>query len=379
MSEKPDDPIGQIIRLSRRLCAWDLLPQQHSICKGSLETLVAPEEVKSILGLDQLSLWTLCSRETSSSVIRHGSGGHIIIDGFQLLALSKVLTSVALSRSRDAAAATFLALIAEAFLRVDSWEVAYKCKRMSLDISELNPGAFAVTWSKASVWSLHYFQRLFLLGHELGHVMLDAPGATISSRLRGDIDVRLGDIGKYLRESIPQQAREQIDGGSWSLTGEDSEFREELCCDTLSVELVKNVLGRAGGMDRGFICEAILATALGLDILRLFRSVAGHDGPNLEGLLLETLFSRHFVRSVHLARLLSVMFGVSRDQMSECLGRFKWAFSSDKGALLYLFALVEKMEQFSGPGWTGEETRLRVDGMCGWHADPSAVICSRIF
>jgi hypothetical protein len=359
MPEKADDPIRQIILLPRRLCASDWLPKQHSACKDSLEFLVAPEEAKSSLGLEQLSLWTLCSRETSSSVIRRGGSGHIIVDGFQLLALSKILSSVTFSTGRDAAESTFLALMAEAFLRSDRVEMAYRCKTISLATAESNPRAFAVTRSEASAWYLHYIQRLFLLGHELGHLMLDAPDATKWSRLREDLDVRLREVRQYLRNSAPQDVRKQIDGGRWSLTGEDGGFRDELCCDTLSVELVYNAIGRSGGMDRVLICEAILACAFGLDILRLFKSVAGEDTAHLQESLLETLFSRHFVRIVYLSRLISRKFGVSRDQMEDCLENFGWAFSSSKGGLRYLFSMLEKMKQLSipgGPDWTAEET-----------------------
>jgi hypothetical protein len=378
MSANADDSIKQIIQLSRRLCACDRLSEQHSDYIGNLQELVAPVEVRKSLGLEQLTLWTICSREGSSSVIRRDCSGHIIIDGFQFLALSEILSSVVLSAGPAAATVTFLALMAEAFLRFDHVELAYGCKIQSLELAKRTPAAQAVTASDDHVLYLHYVQKLFVLGHELGHLILDAPDTTISSNLKKDIDVRLSDVRRYLRESASDDIQKEIDEGRWSLTEEDAGFRDELCCDTLSIEQIKHLLGKAGGMDQAMICEAIIVAALSLDILRLLRSVAVEESLHSGQAWIKTLLNRHFVRNVYLARLLSVQFGIPFGPLHQCFERFRWAWYAP-GGMLSLFSFVEQLQQSPGLDKVRDEARSRIDEMCGWKADPNAVICSRVF
>jgi hypothetical protein len=378
MPAKADDPIRQIILLSRRLCAGDRLSEQHHDYIGALRELVAPVEVRTSLSVERLTLWTLCSREGSSSVIRRDGSGHIIIDGFQFLALSKIRTSVVLSAGPSAATVTFLALMAEAFLRYDHVELAYACKMQSLEIAKQNPAAQVVTASPGHALYLHYVQKLFVLGHELGHLILDAPDATILSNLKQDIDVRLSDIRQYLRQSASEDLQKEIDGGRWSLTGQDVGFREELCCDSLSIEQIKHWLGKAGGQDRPMICEAIIVAALSLDILRLLRSVAVEESSQSPEPWAETLYDRHFVRSVHLARLLSSQFGVSRSELEQCFQRFGWAFNAP-GGLLSLVSYVRQLRQSPHLDKLRDQATSRIDEMCGWKSDPNAVICDRVF
>ena len=133
MTEADDEAVKQTIMLSRRLCAVDWLTEQHATARDALRTLTSSEEVKAKLCIGQLSLWTICSRETSSSAIRRAGSAHIVVDGFQLLALSKVFSAVILSAGSEAATSAFLGLLAEAFLCAGRTGMASLCKSVAVD------------------------------------------------------------------------------------------------------------------------------------------------------------------------------------------------------------------------------------------------------
>jgi hypothetical protein len=382
MAEGAPDPVRRIIQLDRRPCASEWLEQQHTACKDAIEILVAPGEVKKRLRLDQLHMWTLCSREAKSSVMHRNRAAHVIVDGFQLLALSRIISSVALSKSWEAATSTLLALLAEALLRAGRLELAYRCKTSSLEIAERSRRAFTVTRSAASMYYLHYIQRLFVLGHELGHAILGGSEATEGRQIREDLDLRIEEIRRRLQEQAPRGLRKQVESSVWTIRDERNAYRDELCCDSLSVELVENATARLGGRDRSAICEAIVACVIGLDILRLFKRLGGDEAGFKEDGLIEALFDQNFIRTVHVGQLLSHRFGVSSHEMARFMERLGRAFSSNKGGLLHAFSLVDKMRQLSARGGRGIPANLttsQVEAMCSWVDAPNAVLHDRIY
>jgi hypothetical protein len=379
MSEADNEAVKHTISLSRRLCAADWLTQQHVAARDTLQSLTSTEEARAKLCTGQLSLWTMCSRETSSSVIRRPGSAHIVVDGFQLLALSKIFSALVLWEGPEAATSTFLGLLAEAFLCADRVGMASLCKNMSVNIAKGNPNAFLIRRSQASALESHHAQRMFLLGHELGHVMVGA-SATERSAMRESLDVRLKELRGLLRESAPPDIRAQIDDGPWNPANGD--YWDELCCDTLSVELLNHMTGMMGGRNRVLICEALVAAAFGLDILRLFKRIALKDGLPSESDLLATLFNESYIRFVHLSRLVSFRFGVSEREMADSMGRFHRAFSSDNGGLFHLFSILPDMKKLMDANvrdWKAPEVALRVESMIGWRASRDALITERIF
>lgn len=379
MTEADDEAVKQTIILSRRLCAADWLTQQHAAARDTLRSLTSSEQARAKLCIRQLSLWTICSRETSSSVIRRTGSAHIVLDGFQLLALSKVLTAVVLSAGPDATASAFLGLLAEAFLCAGRIGMASLCKNVSASIASRNPKAFLITRSQASVLESHHIQRMFLLGHELGHVIVDASGAGRSA-MRESLDARLKELRGQIVESAPPDMQTQIGNDPWSAASGD--YGNELCCDTLSVELLDQITGMMGGRNRVLICEAIVATALGLDILRIFKLVAVKDEVPSENDLLATLFNESFVRFIHLSRLVSLRFGVGKSEMTDSMSRFQRTFSSGTGGLPHLFSILPAMNKLLDSDtrdWKRSDVVVRVESMIGWRTSREALLCERIF
>jgi hypothetical protein len=379
VSEADNEAVKHTILLSRRLCAADWLTPQHEAARDTLLCLTSTEEVRAKLCIGQLSLWTMCSRETSSSVIRRTGSAHIVVDGFQLLALSKIFSAVVLSAGPEAATSAFLGLLAEAFLCADRLGMASLCKEVSRNIAKRSPKAFLIKRSQASALESHHAQRMFLLGHELGHVILDASAAERSA-MRESLDARLRELRGLLREMAPPDIRAQIDEGPWNPANGD--YWDELCCDTLSVELLNQMTGMMGGRNSVLICEALVAAAIGLDIIRIFKCVALKDGLPSESDLLETLFNESYVRFVHLSRLVSFRFGVSGGEMADCMSRFHRAFSSSNGGLLHLFSMLPEMRKLvdsDGRDWKTSEVAFRVESMIGWRTSREALLYERIF
>jgi hypothetical protein len=379
VTEADDEAVKQTIMLSRSLCAVDWLTKQHASARDTLRFLTSTEEVKAKLCTGQLSLWTICSKETSSSVIRRSGGAHIVVDGFQLSALSKVFSAVILSAGPEAAASAFLGLLAEAFLCAGRIGMASLCKTVAVNIASRSPKAFRITRSHSSAFESHEIQRMFLLGHELGHVIVDAPGAERSA-MRENLDARLKEVRGYLKEIAPPDIRAQIGEDLWNPANGD--YWYELCCDGLSVELLDHMTLTMGGRNRLLICEAIVAAALGLDILRIFKHIAAKDELPSENDLLATLFNESYVRLLHLNRLVSVRFGVGQTEMTDCMSRFQRAFSSGNGGLLDLFATLpgmKKLVDLDGRDWKAADIASRVESMIGWRTSREALLYDRIF
>ncbi|MBY5599229.1 hypothetical protein HFO26_06460 [Rhizobium leguminosarum] len=396
-SELPLEILSDSLRLSRKLCASKWLDREHEVSRAGLEKLLSHSEVTETLGLEHIWIWSVCSLDKSSSVILQGNNGHIVVDGFQLRALSRVMSSIALRAGSKAAECELLALMAEEFLRVDDVETARLCMKYASRGLKEHPEAFAMVQIEPVVRFLHHIQRLFVLGHELGHLMLDSPNTKIDLSAFGEhMETRLRDLQQELQElrDVQSGLREQgvededqdiIDSMRWNLVAGDAWFRDELMCDGLSIELLEHTTTEFAGVieDRRLhICEAIVATAMSLDILRLIRRFVSSRAELTEEGSLKALFDHHFIRSVHMSKLVHMKFGVTSQEIAPFLSRFEQVFSGGPGGLRRMFGLVKIMPLLVGDGGQAQNTaedRRKLEAEFGWLFAPTAMRQTMIF
>lgn len=381
--EGPDQAIRDVVVLSRDLCESEWLVEQHTACKSTLTSILLFTDVREKLKLNRLSLWTICSRQKSSTVMISENCGHIIMDGYQLLALSSMLSAIALVNGGEAFKAAFLGLMGEEYLNCRRFELAYRCKRLSLESRKNHADAFVVTRDVREVYLQHEVQRIFVIGHELGHLMLLNRSTNLHwSELEANFQFRFEALVKDLREA-PEEAKRTIDLGLTNLRDSTSRFRDELICDTIAIEIVGHALSRGVGGDKRRLlgCEAILVAAISLDFLRSIRLAATDADRSMMERVFGTFFDHNYLRTIYLTSVLRDRFSVTLDMLKNQFDRLNSTISSRHG-LAFLFIMVEKLEKLSipnGPDWNSKEVMIQVEELFGWRPDREALVYEQVF
>jgi hypothetical protein len=182
-----------------------------------------------------------------------------------------------------------------------------------------------------------------------------------------------------MRESSPTQPALPPD--SWRLLGNDQGFRDELFCDTVGVEMVEASIAKystPGSPTNAMAFEAILFTAVGLELLRVMRRSTAAD-KDLLGEAMDALLGREFIRSVCLNLLAQKRFFATEAEVARIVERIRQTYLGEDG----VGHLLARAEEISSHAVREAEANDRVtatlEKFYRWKSDPTALKTRQIY
>jgi hypothetical protein len=331
-----------------------------------------------MLKLESLHLWTFCSQQKFSSVILERNKGHLLIDGFQMDALFNLLQAITLAADNGPFAIMLPAMLSEAYLNANDFGMADAL--MGLAVAGARRFPAAISGLRGS-WQLKFqleVQRLFVLGHEMGHLLLARSPLTRRDERAQVMQERLDYAIRFASRYNQQDSLPEI----WNLRGKDERFRDELSCDTIAIDIVEAALAQFEDKPsqwRRLAFEAIYFCSFSLDLLRTLNRVASIKIGQFDAAATEALLGREFIRSVSLNLLSQSRFEISETMVDSVVERIDRVQQSEFG-LLHVLRIAENQRQcVSSDAQFDNEKKAQLYSLCQWRPDPSALFEEEIY
>lgn len=364
-----------MICLTRGLCEAPGLSELHVPSSHALKALTHSSYMRGLLGLESLYLWTFCSRQRFSSAILMENSGHILIDGFQTDALFYLFQALTLTQDNGALAIMLPAMLSEDYINANDVGMADALMNTSIAGARRFPGVLSELYGDLRFQ--REVQRIFIIGHEIGHLILANSTPAQREEWTPVMQLRLEHTIRFLlggKQDVPPDA--------WTLRGDDAKFRDELFCDTLALEMVEVALAQLGNKPADWqrlAFETIYFTAFALDLLRTLKRVAGSGADSFDVVVQDALLGREFIRSVSLNLMAQARFEVTKVFVESILERVKRAQQSEFG-LLHVLSIAEYHRQHvSSDVRVDGQRKARLYSLYKWRLDPRAVFQDQIF
>jgi hypothetical protein len=373
MSASSTDKIKDMICLTRGLCEAPGLLEYHLASRHTLEGFTQSSYMRDNLALEGLHLWTFCSRQKFSSAIRMENCGHILIDGFQADAMFHLFQALTLAPDNGPLALILPAMLSEDYFNANDIGMAGVLMDMSIAGARRFPGA--ISGLQGDLRFQREVQRIFLIGHEIGHLLL--ANSTLSQRWASVAQLRLDHTIQFMLSH-----RQDSHSDAWMLRGNDEQFRDELFCDTVATELVEAALAQPGEKPsewQRLAFEAIYFTAFGLDLMRTLKRVASFTENSFDVVVTNALLGREFIRSVSLNLLAQSRFGVNKVVVDSLQDRVERAQRSEFG-LLHMLSIAEHHRQrIPSDAQSDDQKKAHLYSLYQWRADPGALFQDQIY
>ena len=242
------------------------------------------------------------------------------------------------------------------------------------------PDAVQIPPGDESLNFQHNVQKVFILGHELGHFFLERKDLAEQGRREHIVHLRLENAIQFLiKNSDTKQDPSMYE--SWRLIGSNQKFRDELFCDTIGVEMVEAMILphlTSGSSVGAMAFEAIYFTAVGLDVLRAFR-LAATSGENLVKDALDGMRGRDYIRGVCLNLLAQNRFSATKDQVDRMKARLQNAIGGEYGLVHVLGVAEQYHADPAGQPGIDDTLKAKLEGMYRWKSDPCAFKQQQIY
>jgi len=268
------------------------------------------------------------------------------------------------------------AMLSEDYLNANNTGMAEVLINLSVAGARRFPGAISDLGGGDELRFQLEVQRIFLIGHEMGHLLL--AHSTPSQRERTAImQTRLDHAIRFASNSLTEPVPE-----AWMLRGSDERFRDELFCDTVATEMVEVALMQP--REKPSECqrlafEAIYFSAFALDLMRTLKRAADIMVDSLDVMLNDALFGRPFIRSVSLNLLAQSRFQVTKPVVDSLLKRVERALRSEFGLLHVLSVADDQRKRISSDAQYGDRKKARLDSLLHRRPDPTALFQDRIY
>jgi hypothetical protein len=380
MTSSSTDKIRDMISLTRGLCESPGLVEYHLASRRTLQVLTQSNYIRDGIGLQGLHLWTFSSRQKFSSAVRLENRAHILIDGFQMDALFYLFQGLTMASDNGPLAVMLPAMLSEEYFNANDFGMASALMSLSVDACRQFPNALSGLDSREELRFQLEVQRGFVIGHEIGHLLLANSTPSQRAERATVMQARLDHAVRFASSKLaPSQSALP---SAWMLHGSDERFREELFCDTVAVEMVEAVLAqleeRPPDCER-LAFEAIYFSAFALDLLRSLKRVASVKLGSIDATVTDALLGRDYIRSVSLNLLSQSRFRVTKVVVDDLLKRIDRAQRSEYGLFHVLRIAETQRQQISSDEQLDNQMMARLPALYQWRADPKALLQDQIY
>jgi hypothetical protein len=379
MSTSSTDAIRATICLTRGLCESPGLLEYRLASRHALHTLTQSSYMRNSMELKGLFLWTFCSRQKFSTAIQMENCGHILIDGFQMDALFYLFQALSLAPDNRPLAVMLPQMLAEDYLNANDVGMADALINLSIAAARRFPDAISGLSGRDLRFQLE-IQRIFVIGHEIGHILLEHSTPSQQAERTPVMQARLDHAIRFVSSRLAPD-REPL-AEVWTLRGSDERFRDELFCDTVALEMVEAALALFGEKPsewQRLTFETIYFTAYALDLMRTLKKVASVSESSFDAVTTEALLGRDFIRSVSLNLLAQSRFGATRAIVDGLLERVERARDSEYGLLHVLRVAEHHRQRISSDAQFDDHEKARLYSICQWRPDPKALFQDQIY